>query len=129
MERRKQKEVLLPRYIFCLCVAAVLLYLILGQMLLPNESGVDYADGRRLDVAWVRVQPDQTRENIVLPAKLDAAKGETVVIEATLPQMRISVLQAFAKISIFLLTGNCGTILIQKIPDYLENTMHLHIFL
>lgn len=39
MERREQKEVLLPRYIFCLCVAAVLLYLILGQMLLPNESG------------------------------------------------------------------------------------------
>ena len=107
MERRKQKEVLLPRYIFCLCVAAVLLYLILGQMLLPNESGVDYADGRRLDVAWVRVQPDQTRENIVLPAKLDAAKGETVVIEATLPQIikdnaNISIASVRQNIDIFI---------------------------
>lgn len=72
--------------IFGVLLGLTALYMVLGQLLLPEEMErvKDWADV--LDVEWRRVLPDGTRVPIELPCELDADRGESIVTEAVLPQ-------------------------------------------
>lgn len=72
--------------IFVVFVVALILYAVLGQILCPKQTVHEEIEAKSLDVEWSQVLADGTRVPMELPCKVDAAPGETIVIEAMLPQ-------------------------------------------
>jgi len=79
---RKEKRI---HYILGGILFVVLLYMIVGELFGPDD--VPFNDGTcgDLQVAWERVYEDGTREQVELPGVWNAARGEKVRAEATLP--------------------------------------------
>ena len=65
---------------------AVVLFLILGELLLPKENAAAGYQCRTFEAQWRRMLPDGTWEMVSLPEECDAERGEVVRIETTLPE-------------------------------------------
>ncbi len=66
-------------------MVAVVLFLIMGEAMMPREN---VSIGNSCDVyetQWQRVLPDGATEEISIPGKCDAERGEVVRVETTLP--------------------------------------------
>ncbi len=72
--------------VFIVFAGLVVLYGVLGQVLCPKQTTHEEIEATPLDVTWYRVYEDGRREPVTVPGKVDAAAGERVVIETTLPQ-------------------------------------------
>jgi len=70
--------------IFIVMLLCVVLFLVIGEFVMPEENPTGRGKGILFDAEWERVFPDGSREQIELPAKCDALRGETVRIETTL---------------------------------------------
>lgn len=76
----------IPNIIFGIFLGLVVLYMVLGQLLLPEEMERVKTAADVLDVEWSRVLSDGTRVPVAIPCELEADRGERIVIEAVLPQ-------------------------------------------
>lgn len=72
--------------VFAVFVGLIAVYAVLGQILLPQQTVREEIEAGVLPVQWSRVLADGTRVPVELPGRVGAAAGETVVIEAQLPQ-------------------------------------------
>lgn len=73
--------------LFYVLFAAVSLFFVLGQVLIPEEDTHDLGQASTFSASWERVYPDGTREAIKVPADSEAARGEVVRFEAVLPSL------------------------------------------
>ena len=64
----------------------VILFLVIGELVLPKENPTGRGKCTLFEVQWERVFPDGSREQIELPVTCDAMRGETVRIETTLAE-------------------------------------------
>ena len=79
---RKEKRI---HYILGGILFVVLLYMIVGELFGPDDAPFNDGTCGDLQVAWERVYEDGTREQVELPGVWNAARGEMVRAEATLP--------------------------------------------
>lgn len=70
--------------LFMLLLLGVILFLVIGEMVMPRENPTGRGKSALLEVQWERVMPDGSREQIQLPVTCDAKRGETVRIETVL---------------------------------------------
>ncbi|MBP3568279.1 MAG: response regulator [Lachnospiraceae bacterium] len=85
----KTKENLIGKVLngmFIVMLFCVILFLVIGELIMPEENPTGIGKSRLLEAQWERVFPDGSREKIVLPATCDAMRGETVRIETTLTE-------------------------------------------
>ncbi len=71
---------------FLLLLLGVVLFLVIGELVMPKENPTGRGKSTLFEAQWERVLPDGSREQIELPVTCDAARGETVRIETTLDQ-------------------------------------------
>ncbi|MDE7325764.1 MAG: response regulator [Lachnospiraceae bacterium] len=71
--------------IFAVFFVMIVLYMLLGQVFSPNRAAHRRITAEPLNVQWVRVFPDGTREPVELPQHFDVPRGEQIVIESVLP--------------------------------------------
>lgn len=67
-------------------VAGVLLYLVLGELLLPAENKTADYICRDFSEGWSQVKADGSKVPIQIPGRCEAKRNELVVMEATLPE-------------------------------------------
>ncbi|MBO5337263.1 MAG: response regulator [Lachnospiraceae bacterium] len=82
-ERRAQAGM---RWLFYILFMGVMVYLVFGTISSYENSEHMIQEGSVLNVAWERVYADNTRKQVSVPNNLDAKRGETVVLEAVLPE-------------------------------------------
>lgn len=73
------------KWLFHFLVIFALLYLILGELLLPSDVTAGQEMCKLYTGGWIRLYEDGTREPVTLPAKCEVERGETVRIETILP--------------------------------------------
>lgn len=66
-------------------LVAVVLFLIMGEIMMPRENDSGGHEAVLFETTWERVFPDGTKETVAVPGECDAERGEVVRIEATLP--------------------------------------------
>jgi len=71
---------------FIVLLLGVILFLVIGEMVLPEENPTGRGKCSLFEAQWERVLPDGSRESIELPVTCDAMRGETVRIETTLAE-------------------------------------------
>ena len=71
---------------FIVLFFGVILFLVIGEMVLPEENPTGRGQSTLFEAQWERVLPDGSREQIELPVTCDAKRGETVRIETTLAE-------------------------------------------
>lgn len=72
--------------IFILLLLGVILFLVIGELVLPKENPTGRGKSTLFESQWERVFLDGSREQIELPGTCDAARGETVRIETALAE-------------------------------------------
>ena len=82
----KLKPIKIVKFIFMLCVTAVLSYWILGEIFMPAENRVEESAFYPFSDGWVWIKDDGTREEIQIPGKCPAERNELIVVENTLPE-------------------------------------------
>ncbi len=73
------------KWIFALMLTGVLLYLILGQFILPTDAPRNEKRCEEFVTDWIQVKKDGSREKVEIPGKCDVEKNEVAVIETKLP--------------------------------------------
>ncbi len=73
------------KLVLYLLVTLVAAFFVLGTLLLPKAPDVTGGECRAVNDGWVRVLADGTREAVKLPGNVSVPKGETVLIETTVP--------------------------------------------
>ena len=71
---------------FLLMLFGVILFLVIGELVMPKENPTGRGKSTLFEAQWERVLADGNREQIVLPGTCDAMRGETVRIETTLAE-------------------------------------------
>nr|MBQ8253396.1 response regulator [Lachnospiraceae bacterium] len=85
MEMKQDKLMKTLQCILWSMLVAVVLFLIVGELVMPREDGTGGHEAALFEAEWERVLPDGTFETVTLPGECDAGKGEVVRIETTLP--------------------------------------------
>lgn len=86
MKTKEERIIKILKIIFGCMLLAVIVFLFLGEILMPKEDPTESGECVLLEAAWERVYADGTRESIELPGQCDAERGEVVRLETTLPQ-------------------------------------------
>lgn len=73
------------KWLFNFLVLTALLYLIIGEVLLPSDVAAGQEMCEPYAGKWMRICENGTREQIVLPTKCNVERGETVRMETILP--------------------------------------------
>ena len=71
---------------FILAAISMILFVLIGEMIYPNEQGIDYDNGGSFEAKWQQVLADGSRIDVEIPGKVQAERGEVVTIVTTLPQ-------------------------------------------
>ena len=66
-------------------LVAVVLFLIMGEIMMPRENDLGGHEAVLFETEWERVLPNGARETVSVPSECDAERGEVVRIETTLP--------------------------------------------
>ena len=66
-------------------LVAVVLFLIMGEIMMPRENDSGGHEAVLFEAEWERVLPNGARETVSVPSECDAERGEVVRIETTLP--------------------------------------------
>lgn len=89
MERKtklkKGCEIGIVKFIFGTALFLTLLFLILGEFVLPMENPTGNEDSVLFEAQWERVREDGTREKVDVPGRYEVAAGEVLCVEAQLP--------------------------------------------
>lgn len=72
-------------YIFYIIAGGVILFLIIGGIMLPNERQDNLFDYGVLETDWYRVNDDGSETPVEIPSKLDVPRGETACVKGTIP--------------------------------------------
>ena len=67
-------------------MAAVILFLVLGEVLMPRENLTVGHECELFEAEWKRVYADGAWEIVSIPGECDAQRGEVVRVETTLPK-------------------------------------------
>lgn len=86
MKKKDKYIVLVHKIIFGLLLAAVLVFLVFGEMLMPKENPTDSGMCTLYEGDWTRVYPNGNKTSIEIPTTCDAKWGEVVRLETVLPQ-------------------------------------------
>ena len=70
----------MEKKVFKSLILLVLLYLFLGQLLLPKESKVHSAKCQKLNIDWEWIHSDGRKEKIEIPGSYDVPRGESMRI-------------------------------------------------
>ena len=73
------------RWFFLFCVLGVLMYLLIGESIMPAENRAEKSTFDTFSEGWVWIKDDGTREPIEIPGKCDVERNELVVVENVLP--------------------------------------------
>lgn len=82
---KKKKKLVFVKPVFHIMIFSALLYLILGQLLLPRELGSSNYKCTTYNDGWNLVTADEQRIPISIPCTCEAERLEIVTIENTLP--------------------------------------------
>lgn len=83
MEKEKKHNWI--KWLFNFLVLAALLYLVIGELLLPSDVSASQEMCEPYTGSWMRIYDDRSREQITLPAKCKVERGERVRVETILP--------------------------------------------
>ncbi len=86
MGKKENRMIKTLQLILSIMALSTFAFLILGEMFIPGEKTTDMGSSKTFQAKWERVFPDGTRVPVEVPGECEAGWGETVVIEATLPQ-------------------------------------------
>ncbi len=90
IKKRSQSEqcnyISVVKVYFAVAVIGIFLFLVLAQLILPDEREKYQSECRVFEAEWQRVLEDGTRIPIDYPGKLPAERGEVVTIVTTVPQ-------------------------------------------
>ncbi len=67
-------------------LTAVLVFLLLGEIVLPTDNYADYDDCTLYEGTWTGIMPDGTKQYVPVPGECDIKRGETIRIETKLPK-------------------------------------------
>ncbi|MBQ3583985.1 MAG: response regulator [Lachnospiraceae bacterium] len=81
--RKKDKSIV--KWMFQFMVLGVLCYLILGELFLPKETGVDNYKCEEYTDGWYWVKADGSKVPVEIPGSCKVKRNEIVTIENTLP--------------------------------------------
>ncbi len=70
---------------FAFCAVMALLYFLIGQIVAPDERDASSDNCRVFESQWYHVLEDGTKEQVEVPGKVSAKRGEKVKIVTTLP--------------------------------------------
>lgn len=80
----KNKLLAIIRLLSSTVIIFTILYLIIGEINLPDESQNNYNQIAIFDAKWTQLLPDGSRKEVTIPGTVDVFDGEAVV-ETTLP--------------------------------------------
>ena len=86
MKKDNIKRLKSIKWIFVLLMMSVLLYLVVGEIIMPETKLGDEYWSEDFPAEWVRVLEDGSRVPIEIPGSCEADRNERVVIEATMPE-------------------------------------------
>ena len=84
MKAKEKKIGKILNNLFLIMLFSVILFLVIGEMVMPVENPTGKGVSELFETQWERVFPDGSREKIELPVTCDAMRGETVRIETIL---------------------------------------------
>ncbi len=84
MKAKEKKIGKILNNLFLIMLFSVILFLVIGEMVMPAENPTGKGVSALFETQWERVFPDGSREKIELPVTCDAMRGETVRIETIL---------------------------------------------
>lgn len=85
MTKEDSKIAIILKRIFHIMLILVLLYLLVGEILFPDGYGGDKQTAKRLEMAWQRILPDGSREDVTLPADFGNPGENAIVLSGILP--------------------------------------------
>ncbi len=71
--------------IFTVLLSCIILYLILGELFLPEENAHDSSGYTIPKMQWTWIKNDGSREAITVPGEYDVPRNEVMTIESVLP--------------------------------------------
>lgn len=84
MAKRENRSIGIKEIFYCL-ILFIIVFAVFGIVNLPSEKHTDRGSSQILEVEWYQVLNNGEKKLINVPGKCSAEKGETVIIETTLP--------------------------------------------
>lgn len=81
----KRKGLRLFRILFFIMFVPLMVYLVGGELFLPDEWDRAQSQYEELDLDWKRVCSDGRREEFQIPGACDVKKGERIILETRIP--------------------------------------------
>ena len=81
----KRKDFLLFRTLFWIMFIPLMLYILGGELLMPDEWDTKQYEYQEFNVEWKRVYPDGTRVEFEIPGSCGVEKGERIILETRVP--------------------------------------------
>lgn len=81
-----KKSISAIKIFFGIAIFAILIYMVISQLILPDERERNMNDCRLFEAEWQRVLENGEKIPVQIPAKLDAQLGEVVTLTTTLPE-------------------------------------------
>ena len=85
VKKKKGKLMYIMQWVFGLLMFGMLLYFAAGEILLPEENGLNAGECSVFDAQWSRELPDGTKIPAEVPGVCKADRREPVIIETELP--------------------------------------------
>lgn len=86
LKKIPNKGILVVNILFLFFAVTLFLYFIVGEIVLPKESESMKGNREKLNLMWTVISPEGFDEPIPMPNDFNTKRGETVIIESTLPE-------------------------------------------
>ncbi len=75
----------IAKVFFILCAIAMFFFVVIGEIVSPNEQGERFDNCREIEVEWQQILEDGSRVPVEIPGKVEVERGEPASIVTTLP--------------------------------------------
>lgn len=87
MKKQDVSEILIKiaKYFFIVSAIAMFFFVVIGEIVCPNEQGDKYDECREFEAKWEQILEDGSRIAVEVPGKVEAKNGEPFTIATVIP--------------------------------------------